>query len=205
MVSVKPKKGRTAGELQELLLADPEYQARKREIEAELQKGLAERKAAEAPLVKALNERGAVCVESVWQLVNSPEQYPQAIPILLEHLQRPYPDDVLEGIARALAVPDAIVGWPLLLRLFRDSGEQRLNGVKTAIGCALAAAATERVVPDLIELVRDRRHGEHRIVFLEALANSNRADARAALEEAGQDQELTREVRFLLRRVRRRR
>jgi hypothetical protein len=94
------RKGKTAAELMAELKADPEFVARQREQEQTRLRKEAEFQKAEAPLVNALKEVG-VSVESVWDLVNTAAPYPKAVPSLLEHLQRPYPERVREGIARA--------------------------------------------------------------------------------------------------------
>ena len=45
-------------------------------------------------------------IQSVWDLVNSPNNYTCAIPILLKHLSEPHYPRVLEGIVRSLAIRD---------------------------------------------------------------------------------------------------
>ena len=88
------------------LEADPEYVARGDKEEQERQRQVAQWRRAEAPLVEELRESGFE-VDSAWDLVNTSTPYPRALPILVKHLERPYPDRVREGIARALAVGDA--------------------------------------------------------------------------------------------------
>src|SRR5690606_10670983 len=132
--------------------------------------------------------------QSVWDLVNTANPYPKAVPILIEHLQRPYPERVREGIARALAVPDAVKEWDTLRRLFETEADATTTGVKWALGCALAAAATDGVIGDVIHLLRDRRHGGNRTALISALARSADPRARRALMEAGADPELATEV-----------
>lgn len=158
---------------------------------------------AEGPLVEALAGVG-VNVRSVWDLVNTPESYPAAIPVLIAHLQRDYPARVLEGIARALAVPYARAAWPVILEMFRASIDQTTFGVKAALGVTLSALADETRVPELIALVSDRSHGENRLPILGALSRSRSPEAMLALERAREDPDLTREVSFLLRKTRRR-
>ena len=104
-------------------------------------------------------------IESVWDLVNSRKRYPRLIQTLLSHLQRKYPQRIREGIARALAVPDARVGWGKLVQAFMgESGPVDpvlgVNEMKWALHLAIAAAADVSVLDDLIGLVIDRRrHG----------------------------------------------
>src|SRR5260221_251446 len=137
----KPK---TAAELLAELSANPAFLAQQQARECErleLERVLRE---AERPLVHALSEVGVV-VNSVWDLVNTAAPYPQAVPILLDHLQCPYPDAVREGIARALAVPEAVDGWEFLTSMYRSEPVQR---IKHGLAVAIAAAATDGVLED---------------------------------------------------------
>src|SRR4030088_3102473 len=113
------KKKKTAEALLKELYNDPEWLARKQERDQRLREQAAAYRKAEAPLV-AYSNRAGVAVQSVWDLVNTKEPYPAAVPVLLEHLRRPYPERVREGIARALAVPEARIGWDILLQAFRE-------------------------------------------------------------------------------------
>lgn len=94
------------------------------------------------------------------------------------------------------------MAWSALLSLFKRETDKNANGVKGAIGCVLAKAADESVMPDLIGLFEDPRHGENRIIFVGALKRSRNLKARAALEAARQDPQLAREVRRLVGRPR---
>lgn len=186
-------KRKTAAELMAELSADPSFVARQHEQEQARRKREAEFRRAETPLIDAL-ERVDIHVQSVWDLANTASPYPNAVPILIEHLQRPYPERVREGIARALAVPDAIREWDALLRLFESEADSTTTGVKWALGCALAAAATDDVINDVIRLLQDRSHGGNRIALISGLARSADPQARRALMEAGADPELATEV-----------
>jgi hypothetical protein len=173
----------------------------RRTKEEERQKCVAEWRQAETPLVSELGEAGFV-VRSVWDLVNTSRPYPQAVPILLKHLQRPYPPTVREGIARALAVPDAKLGRPLLLSLYREEQEPR---AKDGLAVAIAATTDESVVADVISLARDVQNGPSRLLLLRALERSTDPRTRIALKELESDPELTKEVRVILRRLNRKR
>jgi hypothetical protein len=189
----------TAAELMAKLNADPKYVAARQREEEERQKRAEEWRRAEAPLVDELKAAG-FAVESAWDLVNTPGSYPAAVPILLEHLPRQYPAAVREGIARALAVPEAKVGWDLLLRLYRDEREAR---AKDGLAVAIAAAADDGLIDDVIVLARDAQHGASRLLLLSALERSANARARAALMELGTDPDLKKEVRVILHRLKR--
>ena len=57
----------------------------------------------EKALVAELNNAGHA-VSRVWDLVNSNDLYPSALPILVRHLSQLHHKRVAEGILRALAV-----------------------------------------------------------------------------------------------------
>jgi hypothetical protein len=145
---------------------------------------------AEAPLVKALRKSGFK-VTSAWDFVNTKHAYPEAVPVLLEHLRKPYPRRILEGIARALAVPEARAGWDQLVRHYCGDHEmdpfRDVNELKWSLHLALSVAADESVLDELISLACDRRHGFHRSYFVDALSRFDDVRARAALAELRSD------------------
>lgn len=193
------KKNVTAEELMARLKADPEFTARRAKEEVERQQRAAEWRRAEAPLVEELRAAGYT-VESAWDLVSTPGSYPKAVPILLAHLPRPYPGPTREGIARALAVPEAKVGWSALTGLYRDEQDER---AKDGLAVAIAAAADDEVISDVIALARDTQHGPSRLLLLSALERSADRRARATLTDLGTDPELRKEIRVILRRLKR--
>ena len=190
------KKKITAAELMAKLNADPEFVAKRARKEEERLKREAEYRRAEAPLVDELRAAGYQ-VESAWDLVNTPGSYPKAVPILLAHLPRPYPAAVREGIARALAVREASCGWEVLTRLYRDEHEVR---AKDGLAVAIAAAANDELIGDVIALARDTSQGPSRLLLLGALERSADRRARAALMALGTDPDLTTEIQVILRR-----
>jgi hypothetical protein len=192
------KKERTVEELLAQLNEDPAFRKR---AEEQKRRQVAQQEAfrqAEAPLVRDLNMKG-VAVQSVADLVNSSRAYPAAIPVLLEHLQRGYPERVREMIARALAVPEARWAWDILLDLFVSNPSERPTGLKWALGCALAGAADDSVLGDVIQLVRDKRHGQNRAALFYALEKSRKPEARGVLLELRHDPQLAQAVRQVLR------
>jgi hypothetical protein len=74
--------------------------------------------------------------------------------------------------------------------------------VKWALACALNGAATEDVVGRIIEMVVDKSVGENRLALLSVLAKSKDAAAKETLEQLRQDPQLSREIRVLLGRSR---
>jgi HEAT repeat protein len=190
------KGSKTAAELMAELEADREYVADRRQRDAELERNKAQWRQAELPLIEALRAAGFQ-IDSAWDLVNTSTPYPTALPILLEHLQRPYPGRVREGIARALAVRDARFAWPTLARLYRE--EPTDGEARDGLAVALSAASDGDVIDELIALAGNEAHGESRILLLRALKRSGAPQARAALEQFSRDPVLGQEARALLR------
>ena len=193
------KKQITAAELMVQLSADPEFVARRARDEEERERRAAEWRRAESALVDELRAAG-YSVESAWDLVNTDTPYVSALPILLDHLSRPYPDAVREGIARALAVPGARFGWDVLVQQYTDEEDGR---AKDGLAVALAAAADEDVIGDVISLARQTKHGPSRLLLLRALERSANPRARAALADLKADPELTKEIRVISSRIKR--
>ena len=194
------KKEITAAELLKKLNADPEFVAAREQESLERDIRAAEYRRAEAPLVDELQAAG-FRLESAWDLVNTSGSYPVAVPILLSHLTRPYPPAIREGIARALAVPEAIRVWELLTRLFREEQDSR---VKDGLAVAIAGAASAEVIADVIALARDQTQGPSRLLLLHALERSADPRARAALMSLGTDPDLSKEIPVILKRLARR-
>jgi hypothetical protein len=157
----------TAAELMALkaerLRTDPAYRAQTEAGAAERQERAEELRRAEQPIVADLRAAG-VGVESVWDLVNTSEPYPDALPILLNHLQRGgYPDRVMESLGRALAVKPAAPAWETLRELYLKA-EGR--GEEEGLAVALAASATADHLEALIALLDETSRGSTRIHFL---------------------------------------
>jgi hypothetical protein len=196
------KKPITADELLAQLNADPQWVADQAKREDDRRRRAAELARAEAPVVNDLRLAG-FAIDSVYDLVNTKSSYPRAVPILLGHLERAYPDVIREGIARALAVPDARVGWDLLIRLYRS--EPAMTSFKQGLAVAIANTADDEVIEEVIALARDVRHGESRLLLLRALERSRDPQATEALREFAVDPVFEKEVRVILLRLEKRR
>jgi len=185
----------TAAELVAELNADPNYVAARAKAEQERQRIAAELRQAQAPLLEDLRLVG-VSVSSVWDLVNTSAPYPNALPILLDHLSCSYPGAVREGIARALAVREAKFAWPKLMRLYQEETHPR---AKDGLAVALAAIADDETIDDLISLIIDSRNGPSRLLLLRPLERSSDPKARQTLIQLQNDPELTKEIKVILR------
>jgi hypothetical protein len=187
------KQAMTAGEFLRVLEADPDYVSRRAAQDEKLAKLDAFYREAEAPLISELAKIG-IKVGSVYDLVNGGNSYDSAIPLLLEHLRRPYPDAIREGIARALGVPATrAVGWQQLVNEYRQTDKEQ-NRVKDGLAVALSGASNDSVIQDLIDLVRDQRNGTSRVLLLLGIRKSKRPEAKQALNDLADDPELALEI-----------
>jgi len=194
----KRRKSTTAAELMDKLSKDAGYQARRAAQEERLRVEEAAGRAEEAGLSADL-ERVGVEAKSAWDLVNRGQSYVEAVPVLLDHLQRDYSDRTKEGIARALAVPEAVGGWHILMSEFERNPDKTAFGSKFGVGCALAATARANGRYDeVLRLLREEQHGESRAALLEALALSKDPKARSMLREFVDDPVLGEQTRWYL-------
>jgi len=200
MTEGRGRKSMTAAELMEKLAKDKDYQAMVAEKERRRQAIEAAGRKEERELSADLARVG-IHAESAWDLVNSLEPYTEAVPVLADHLQRPYSPGTRDGIARALAIREAKSEWDLLTRLYREEKNER---VKDGLAAAVAAAADQEVIGDVIALARDRQYGPSRLLLLDALERSKDPRAHAALRELKDDPDLVKEIRVILRRLERR-
>lgn len=153
--------GKTAAELMAELANSQEYQTKKNardEHFSRLEKMYGED---EKQLVEELKQSGFQ-VRSVWDLVNSKNDYLGAEPILLKHLKSKHHPRILAGIARSLAVPEFSCNdelWEFLVKLYGETSsdtdiavsEQR--GAQEAIAIALETLATAPRLDSLKKLV----------------------------------------------------
>jgi HEAT repeat protein len=193
-VKTRKRTPETAAELMARLRSDPEWVRQDAEREAR-RRALEERLAEdERPLVQALNGAN-VSVESVWDLVNTREPYPRAIPVLIEHLSHPYPFRVREGIARALTVKGAgEAAYRELVSEFKNlpySTDPAQHGFKWALGNAISIAANKSHFNDVVELIRDKRHGTTRDMMVLRLPSLDRKRAVDVLIESLADDDIS--------------
>ena len=150
------------------------------------------------PLVADLRSVG-YDVDSVWDLVNIRDDYPDALPVLVRHLVKPYPPVIRDGIARALAVGRALFAWDLLYSLYLSEPDR---GVKDGLATALSAMVDRTHLAELLGLLRDRRHGPSRILLLRGVTRLRDPRGAAAIEELADDPDLRKQIEIILRRKR---
>lgn len=187
------RKQQTAVELMAQLNADPVFQVAEAEREKIHLGKVAKLMAASKPLNDALRAICPLVTDSVDDLVNTRERYDEALPILFEHLTKDYPDEVLNAIARALAVPQALPYRPMLISLFRRDPPVS-EGFRYGLGIAIANTTGPHNLAETIELAKDRSLGESRIALLSAIKRSRKPEIRQVIEELSSDPDLAKEI-----------
>lgn len=103
-------------------------------------------------------------IQSVWDLVNSPNNYTCAIPILLKHLSEPHYPRVLEGIVRSLAIRDLRGNellWKTAVDLYKKTPPDKLipepynRGLSATLGLLLSVIMTKKEFPEVQKLMTD--------------------------------------------------
>jgi hypothetical protein len=154
---MKRKGGITASEYLAEKEKDPEWVAMRAKQEAE-QEARKRRSKEEQALLLADLRRVGYRLETVWNLVNTADSYPEAIPVLLDHIKRPYKDVYREGMARALTVREARgIAGPVIIDVLRNS-EDADSQLRWALANALtivADRADRDAIKALIEMEAD--------------------------------------------------
>lgn len=181
----------TAGELMRELESDPEWvaqeEARERWREKQAEKFARE----EAPILREIAENGLI-IDSIADLVNTREPYPEAIPVLLRHLKKgDYSPDIRDTLARSLTVRGYPEILPAMIEAFRRDPDPRLNGPKWAMGNAIRILFDDKYVEEIAALARDQAHGEARSELAFALGKSKTKLAEETLQELRSDPQIT--------------
>jgi hypothetical protein len=141
---------------------DPEYRRQVEAVETELAERSRLLQEAEAPVVADLAGVG-VEVDSVWDLYKTPGAYPTAIPVLLDHLTRDYPDWVLKGIGVALDHKSARDWWQQLKAVYVDTTNDTVRDRAAAV---LSNVAVRSHYDDVLSFLAEDSLGSTRIYFL---------------------------------------
>lgn len=184
------KKSKAAHELMRELQSNPEWLAQQREREKQWAAQEEADYREEAPIRADLLQVGCH-VSSVWDLVNSSEAYPEAIPVLAKHLQQPHADGIREGIARALTCPEGRIAWQTLIEQFLREEDSTTVGVKWALANAISVLVDQENFDDVVPLVLDNKHGKNRKVIVEALKRIDHARVELALRDLTDDPDIT--------------
>jgi hypothetical protein len=185
------KKKITTAEHMALLRQNPEWAARNAATEARLRERQEQHRKEQAQLLADLREVG-IRIESVWDLVNTADKYPAAIPVLLRHVVLPYHKRIKEGIIRALTVdyagPEVLRE---LIRQFLEQADSSENSIKWVLGNAISEVATPADAETVIALAMDPSHGDSRDMITQRLPRvvKNKARLNEVLQHLMRDKQ----------------
>jgi len=141
---------------------DPAYRERQAALKAEEEQQTSALAEAEKPVLADLAAIG-IRTDSCWNLYQQPGSLPEAIPVLLDHLEREYPDRVLEGIANALDDTSARDSWNEMKTIYLSTSKA---AVRDRLAAAMAGIAVRAHYDDLLDFLAQESLGETRIYFL---------------------------------------
>ena len=187
----------TATELMKRLEADPEWVAARDARERELAKRVALLMRELSDLCADLAAAG-ITVKYISDLASMPSSYHEALPVLLNHLRRPYGERALATIVRAFENKAARnLAWDPLLAALHD-GAMHGGGIEAAVA-AISAMARPDDLHCVLELIADCSLGEARAILVRNLMRSRKPEARKALLDLRNDPDLEKEIAHRLR------
>jgi HEAT repeat protein len=160
------------------------------------------------PIIRDLAAAG-IWVKGLQQLSPTDAKYEAAIPILLDHFGRNYPDGIRAYVVRSLAHRRARrLAWePLLKTYLQEPNRDGLArpgefGSPSSDKDGLADALSEMARPDdidhLIALISDPANGPSRVFFVKNLSRSKSQRAFETLVRLSKDAEIAAEIEFKL-------
>jgi hypothetical protein len=133
-------------------------------------------------------------ISDPWDLVNwRGPPYPEAVPILVKHLQIPYSNRIREGIARSLAVKYAReAAWESILELYKctPAPAEYKDQFKFGLAVALSAMAKPSDLDTITELYEQRTHGLSRAHFTHTLSRIKDQNVSSIFERNHNDLQL---------------
>ncbi len=110
-------------------------------------------------------------IDNIYDLVNTRESYPEAIPVLLSLIASQVVEDIKEreGIVRALAVKEAVgkAGTILINEYNRTSIEHKYY--RWAIGNTMCVVIVKEDLESVLQIVSNKKNGMSRQMFVMAL------------------------------------
>lgn len=181
----------TLAEIRNIRATDEAYVRMRAERDAEFARRDEVMRQDSSPLLRDINDQG-YDIASVWDLVNTPDPYPELIPILIRHLRSPYLDRNREAIARSLAVAEAAYAWQLLKQEYIEATAD--SGYKHGLGTALSANLSDDIVDQVKSLIIDRRHGTSRMFLIYRLLKMKTSVSKRAIAELQLDPDIKLEI-----------
>jgi HEAT repeat protein len=132
--------------------------------------------------IKSELAKVGVSINSVYDLVNTNQPYPSAVPVLLNLLKVGIEDvGTREGVIRALAVKEAVGKASSILLAEYDKVPRSQMMLRWAIGNTIYTTITEADVESIVPIVMDKENGISRQMFVAALGKVKSAKAEDVL------------------------
>lgn len=125
-------------------------------------------------LLNEIKENGLI-ISDVWELVNTNESYPEAIDVLINHLNKNYHEKNIEGIVRALCVKEAKgKATKPLIDLFTKTPNDKIH-LKWAIINTLRIVITNDQFDLIIPMILSEENKIFREDFIKMLGKSKKS------------------------------
>ncbi|WHT38271.1 HEAT repeat domain-containing protein [Myroides sp. mNGS23_01] len=121
-------------------------------------------------VIKTELEKVGISINDIYDLVNTNESYPTAVPVLLNLLETGIDDmGTKEGVVRALAVKEAIgKASPILIAEYNRVPKDKML-LRWAIGNTIYTTITKDDVESILPIVQNKTNGISRQMFVAAL------------------------------------
>jgi hypothetical protein len=129
----------------------------------------------ERDLVLKLRDAGLDIV-STFELKQTSEPYPEAVPVLIEFLveNTNHDRDVLDHVVRSLTVKEARgIAFEPIYEMYIKDKDTSDYGAKAGMANALSYLAEKKDMPRIIELALNSQHGSTRGYFIDKIAASS--------------------------------
>lgn len=133
-----------------------------------------------------------ISINDIYDLVNTNEPYPLAVPVLLDLLKEEFEDiRDKQGVIRALAVKEAIgKASPILIAEYNRVSKE-FSSYRWAIGNTIYTTITDDDVESILPIIKDKENGMSRQMFVAALGKVKSEKAEDVLIELLDDEEVT--------------
>jgi HEAT repeat protein len=158
------------------------------------ERSLAESRRASAPLIEELRSIG-IQTEIDDLDRNFLKVYPQALEVLVRHLELHYPDNIRNLIVTLLGVPKAKIAWQKIKTIYK---KEPPSHIKNSLAFALSQIADDRLLPELIEMIKDSENGRSRIAFVRRIFKAKSKEATDTIIALKDDPDLKAEIQQVL-------
>jgi len=132
-----------------------------------------------------------ISINDIYDLVNTNEPYPLAVPVLLDLLKEGIEHiGTKEGVVRALSVKEAIgIATPVLIAEYLRVPKDKMM-LRWAIGSTIYTTITDDDTESILSIVQDKENGMSRQMFVAALGKVKSEKAEDVLIKLLDDEEV---------------